>query len=97
MNYQPPSNQNREAYVKFGPICYQEIRRKQWYLTQFCKIVRTILTTELDALKYFLVRPDSETEALLQKVQKLKELRDQLITESGYPLWTYATFLPEAG
>jgi hypothetical protein len=92
MNYQPPSNQNREAYVKFGPICYQEIRRKQWYLTQFSKIVRTIL-----ALKYFLVRPASETEALILRVQELKELRDQLITESGYPLWTYGTFMPEAG
>jgi len=86
MNYQAPSIQSKEVYIKNGPVCYQEVRHKQWYLTQFYQMLHTIFTIDLDALKHFHQRPFGETEALILHAQKLRDFQDQLIAESGYPL-----------
>ncbi len=98
MNSQFQNIPNKIDYIENGPVCHIEIRRKQWYLTQFCHVKQAFKIILWNAYERTPRRLSSEvTKELIRQSRELVELKNQIAAESGYPLEAYYSLMPKAG
>ena len=88
---------NKEEYISKGPSIYREIRRHQWYMTQYrlTELARIHLGWYIS--KQFKLKPLTELMELMQRSQEYGTKNQLLLEESGYSAGELFGILPDAG